>query len=75
VSCDAGQARCLRVAWRIRNAVLLLSACVMAASCGGRPVTKDFSVLSTATRIEVHDVGVRPLAVVTDVCDEVVLPQ
>ncbi len=58
-----------RFAWRIRDVVLLLGACAsacVAAACGARPVSKDFSVLSTATRIEVHDVGVRPLAVVTD---------
>jgi hypothetical protein len=38
----------------------------MAASCGSHPVTKDFSALSAATRIEVHTSGVRPLSVVTD---------
>ncbi len=55
--------------WRIRNAVLLPGVCglaCIAAACGGRPVTRDFRGLSTATRIEVHDVGVRPLAVITD---------
>jgi hypothetical protein len=58
-----------RCVWHFRDAVLLLGACGMAwmaASCGSPPVTKDFSVLSTATRIEVHDVGVRPLSIVTD---------
>ena len=58
-----------RFVWRIRNAALLPGVCglaCIAAACGGRPVTKDFSGLSTATRIEVHDVGVRPLAVITD---------
>jgi hypothetical protein len=38
----------------------------MAASCSGRAVTKDFSALSAATRIEVHTDGVRPLSTVTD---------
>ena len=58
-----------RFVWHLRNAVLFLGACGMAclsASCGGRPVTKDFSALSTATRIEVHDVGVHPLSIVKD---------
>lgn len=58
-----------RFDWRIRKAVLLLGACGMAciaAACGGGPVTKDFSGLSAATRIEVHTTGVRPLSVVTD---------
>ena len=44
---------------RIRNAVLLLGAFSMgciAAGGGERPATKDFGALSTATRIEVHDV-------------------
>jgi len=58
-------------AWRTRNGVLLLGAFGMAciaAGCGGRSVSvsRDFSVLSTATRVEVHDVGVHPLAVITD---------
>lgn len=54
---------------RIPKAALLLCASGLAGistSCLGPPVSKDFSVLSAATRIEVHDVGVRPLAVVTD---------
>ena len=58
-----------RFVWRLRDAVLFLGACCMAcmaASCGSSHVTKDFSALSTATRIEVHDVGVRPLSIVTD---------
>jgi hypothetical protein len=54
--------------WR-GKAVILFSVCGMAcatASCERRAYTKDFSVLSAATRIEVHDVGVRPLFIVTD---------
>lgn len=55
----------------IREATLLLCACGLAginASCGdpGPPVSRDFSALSAATRIEVQDIGVHPLAVVTD---------
>ena len=55
--------------WRIRNAVLLLGALGMAciaAACGGRPVTKDFSALSTATRIEVTERGLRHIFTVAD---------
>lgn len=55
--------------WRIRKAVLLLCAYGLAgicAACSAPPVSRDFSALSSATRIEVHDVGVRPLAIVTD---------
>lgn len=58
-----------RLVWHLRDAVLFLGACGMAcvaAACGGHPITKDFSGLSRATRIEVHDVGVRPLFVVAD---------
>jgi hypothetical protein len=53
----------------IRNPLLLLGACVLAgmsAACGARPVARDFSPLSAATRIEVHTSGVRPLSIVTD---------
>ncbi|MGH9221814.1 MAG: hypothetical protein ACRD1W_21080 [Vicinamibacterales bacterium] len=58
-----------RFVWRIRTGVLLLVACGIAsltAACGGPPVTKDFSALGTATRVEVHDAGVRRLSIVTD---------
>lgn len=58
-----------RVGRHLRDAALILVACgmaCMAAACGSPPVTRDFSALSTAARIEVHESGTRPLSVVTD---------
>jgi hypothetical protein len=56
-------------ALRIRKAVVLsgaVSLAFAAASCEAPTVTKDFSVLNTATRIQVTDSVSRPLSSVTD---------
>jgi hypothetical protein len=65
---DSFKSMSTRFVRRIRYAVLLFAAFGMGciAAGDGQSVAKDFGALSSATRIEAHDVGVRPLAIVTD---------